>query len=67
MEDRKPTIDERLEAVAQNLELMSHDLEAWKEEQKRLDARERRARNALLAGIAAYMQALNEDDADGTT
>ena len=51
------TIDERLEALAQN-----HDIEAEKEKIKRLDERERPARAALMAGIAAYMQVLAEDD-----
>jgi hypothetical protein len=32
---------------------------------KRLDARERQAREALMAGIAAYMQALAEGDDEG--
>jgi hypothetical protein len=39
---RKPTIDERLEALTQS--------------------RERNAREALLSGIAAYVQALKADD-----
>jgi peptidoglycan hydrolase CwlO-like protein len=56
------TIDERLEALTQNLELLSHDIEAEKEKIRRLDERERRARAALMAGIAAYLQALAEDD-----
>jgi len=66
------TIDERLEALTQTLELMAHDAEASRERaaadrerMKRLDARERQAREALMAGIAAYMQALAEGDDEG--
>ena len=55
-------IDERLEALTQSLELLRLDREADMERIKRLDAKERRAREALMAGIAAYMQALAEDD-----
>ena len=58
----KPTIDERLEAVAQSLELAIRETQDMKAEMRRLDMRERRAREALLAGIAAYLRALNEDD-----
>jgi hypothetical protein len=65
MENRKPTIDERLEALTQTLELMSHDTEAWRAEQKRLDARERRARRAIMQGIVAYLKALDEESHDG--
>jgi hypothetical protein len=61
-EEQQPTIDERLEAVVQSLELMQLDLEAMRAEQKRLDARERRAREALLAGIVAYFTALKNGD-----
>ena len=62
MDEKKPTIDERLEALAQSLELMRMDTEAFQAEVRRLDARERRARNALLSGITAYLQALKEDE-----
>jgi hypothetical protein len=63
---RKPTIDERLEALTQSLELLTRDHEAktrrLDEEMRRLDRRERNAREALLSGIAAYLQALKADD-----
>jgi hypothetical protein len=48
-EEPKPTIDERLEAIAQSLEILTHDVHAMQEaaakreaEIARLDARERR-------------------------
>lgn len=47
------TLDERLEALTQSLELLASL-------HRDLDARERRAREALLAGIAAYLQALQD-------
>jgi hypothetical protein len=66
-------IDERLEKISQQLEIitgMQHAAEVrWervREEEKRrleeLEARERRAREALLAGIAAYLKALGNGD-----
>jgi hypothetical protein len=58
----KPTIDERLEAVTQSLELAIRETQDMKAEIRRLDMRERRAREALLTGIAAYLRALNEDN-----
>ena len=51
MTDKKPTLDERLEALTHSLELMQI-------EQQRLDERERHAHQALLTGIAAYLRAL---------
>ena len=59
-EQRNPTIDERLEALVQSLELAQIEQERLRAEQERLDRRERNARAALLAGIAAYLEALNE-------
>lgn len=68
-EQPKPTIDERLEALAQNVQLLSvnvhamqEDTRRWEAEQKRLDKRERRGREAILAGIAGYWQALQAPD-----
>jgi len=61
MSDTKPTLDERLQAVIESLELQAHESEAMRARMDRLDARERRARQALLSGIAAYLQALQED------
>jgi hypothetical protein len=62
MAEDKPTIDERLDAVVQSLELMRLDMEAMQAEHKRLDARERHARGALLAGVAAYLRFLGEQN-----
>ena len=62
MDEKKPTIDERLEALVQSLELMRLDQEAYDAKMRKLDARERSARNALLTGIAAYFEALKEDE-----
>jgi hypothetical protein len=59
-----PTIDERIEALTHSLELMKLDQENYDRKQKELDRRERKGRNALLAGIAAYWQALQEPDDD---
>ena len=68
-DEPKPTIDERLEALAQSLELLTADVHQMQEENRKrdermaeLDARERRAREALLSGIAAYLRALGEGD-----
>jgi hypothetical protein len=63
-EKRKPTIDERLEALTHSLELMALDIEVTREEQQRLDRRERAAREALLTGIAAYLRALGAANGD---
>jgi hypothetical protein len=61
MSDTKPTLDERLHAVIESLESQAHESEAMRARMDRLDARERRARQPLLSGIAAYLQALQED------
>jgi hypothetical protein len=64
-EEQKPSLDERLKAIAHKLELLKADLAQWQEEQKRLekrlDRRERKAREALRSGIAAYLRALGEE------
>jgi hypothetical protein len=60
------TIDERLQALTQSVELLTLDVHALQEQQKLLDARERKARTALLSGIAAYLQALGTENADET-
>jgi hypothetical protein len=65
MEDHEPTIDERLQALTHSLELMQLDTEQWRADTKRLDARERKARAAILAGIAGYLRELNREDANG--
>ena len=67
MNDR-PNIDERLQAIVENLELLVHESlqmrEEMRETQRRqveLDARERKGRVALLTGIRAYLEALGEN------
>ena len=65
------TIDERLEALTRSLELLTsfdRDLELKREQDRiqfaRLDARERRAREALLTGISAYLKSLEEQEGE---
>lgn len=65
------TIDERLDAITETLELVAGMQKASEEridklraEQERLDKRERQARGALLSGIAAYLQALDSEDGE---
>ena len=79
--DRKPTIDERLEALAVNLELLSVNVHALQEQsrqfeerqerfaerQAQADERERRGRRAVLTAIEAYLRDLNGDGANGQT
>jgi hypothetical protein len=62
MDEQQPTIDERLQALTHSLELAVLDIEATRKQQKRLDQRERNAREAILSGIAAYLRALNSDE-----
>ena len=59
--ERKPMIDERLEALTQSLELFAADMRKMREREERLDARERRGRAAILAAVAAYLNALDEE------
>ena len=63
-------IDEQFKRLAQNLEDLKAKIQAQREEserfrerQKRLDERERKARKALLAGIGEYQRIMNEGDA----
>lgn len=58
-EPKKPGLDERLEAVVESLELMRLEMEQYRASQILQDGRERRARLAILAGIRAYLEALN--------
>lgn len=58
-----PSIDERLEAITQHLELVSHEMEQMHIKQVELDQRERKAREALLRGVAAYLEALGDKSA----
>jgi FtsZ-binding cell division protein ZapB len=59
--DEKPSLDERLKAAIQSLELLSHEMEEMKVKTARLDAAERHHRAAILTGVAAYLRALNEN------
>jgi hypothetical protein len=65
MEEEKAPIDGRLQAISVNLELLSANMHAMQEEQRRLDQRERKARKAIAEGIVAYFKALNEEPPDG--
>ena len=51
-------IEQRHLALTGSIEMLTAGIHAMQEEQRRLDAREHRAREALLAGIAAYLRAL---------
>lgn len=65
MDERKPTIDERLEALTANLELAWRDIEAYRIRQEQLDARERKAREAILSGIVRYLEVMKGDEPNG--
>jgi hypothetical protein len=67
------TIDERLENISQQLEIISSmqlasELRAEEHERRMqaLDARERKARAALLTGVAAYLRALGNGEESST-
>lgn len=64
-EERHEYIDQKLAAVAESLELLTHDVHALQENQraaeerlKRQEDREERLRAALLAGVAAFLREL---------
>lgn len=64
------TIDERIEALTTTLEVLTEDVHglqnsvrAMKEEHERLDARERQLREALLRGVAGFIQGLGNGTA----
>jgi hypothetical protein len=68
----KKTIDERLdrlverhEALSQSVESLTHDIHQMQAQQERFDKRERKAREALLSGIAAYLRALQQEPEEG--
>jgi len=50
-----------LESLHANIAELVETTGKWVELTKRLDARERKARQALMTGIAAYLRALGED------
>lgn len=58
---KEPTIDERLVAIGEKLELLTVNIHAMQELQRQLDIRERRGRKAIAEGIVAYFKALNEE------
>jgi len=65
MKQPKKTIDERLEALTMNLEILTADVHAMQTAQRAFQAaqegyaeRERKLRDALMIGIVAFMQAL---------
>jgi len=67
--EEKPTIDQRLdrlverhEALAQNIELLTHDIEQMRQEAQAADRRERKGRQAILAGIVEYLRILEDGD-----
>jgi hypothetical protein len=51
-----------LESLHANVAELVRSTQKWVEATKRLDARERKARQALVTGIAAYLQALNNGE-----
>lgn len=64
IDDRLQRLVERHEALSQSLEMLTHDMQEARERMDRLDARERKAREALLSGIAAYLRALGEENGE---
>jgi hypothetical protein len=54
------TIDERLEAIAQSIDALTDETTAAQERLRRLEYRDRRLRAALMKGLAAYLQAVEE-------
>ena len=60
MNDR-PSIDERLAAIAESLELLVHQSQEIRRRQDELDKREHQSRMALLTGIRGYLEALGEN------
>ena len=56
-----PSFDERLQAIAESLELMLRDQQEQRRKQEELDQRERQHRRALMIAMQAYLEALNGD------
>lgn len=61
-----PSIDERLQAIAQSLELLTQDIHEMQRKHDELDRRERQGRRAVViamqAAMQAYLGALGDDD-----
>ena len=66
-EERWQRIEEKHLALAQSVELLTHDIHAMQQTQQRADERERKLRNALLAGIAGFLRGLDEGETNGDT
>ena len=63
-EERWTLIEEKHLALTDSLELLTHDVHDMQDIQKRIEARERQAREALLSGIAAYLRALKGENGE---
>ena len=68
-EKQKPTLDERIEALVHSMELFQLELHAERQQrleleaqQRQADLRERKGRQAILIGIAAYLKALEDGE-----
>ena len=64
MDEKKPNIDERLEAIVQSLEILTHDVHDMQGAIRAADKRERQGRAAILEGVAAYLKALTNGDGE---
>ena len=64
MNDRL-NIDQRLEAIAQSLELLTQDIHEMQRKHDELDRRERQGRRAVVIAMQAAMQAYLEALGDG--
>ena len=65
IDERLEKLAERHEALSQSVEGLTHDVREMREAMIAMDARERRGREALLKGIVAYLEALNENGEPG--
>jgi hypothetical protein len=54
-----------LESLHSKIAELTEDVQKWVESTKRLDARERKAREALMTGIVAYLRTLNDGEETG--
>jgi hypothetical protein len=57
-EERRPTIDERIEALMVKMRERREEMRLYDEKQRRLDEIERRGRRAILVAIGAYLEEL---------
>ena len=56
-----------LESLHANIAELTETTQKWVEQAKRLDARERKGREALLSGIAAYLRTLQNGEDEPET